>query len=133
VLLQVADQSGQVGPAFAGVGVHLVEHQEAEQARRAKDGAIAEAGEKQFQHDVIGHQDARQVRLDLLAREDLPVVGLITPRGTLVAVEGLFQTVGRIAGVAGDGEAAAGEPPREVVVLGVGQGVHGVDDDGLNA
>ena len=57
VLLQAADQARNVGPAFAGVGVDLIQHQETQHARLAEQLAILEAGEDQLQLDVVGHQD----------------------------------------------------------------------------
>jgi hypothetical protein len=111
------DQHGHVGPLPAAVGVQLVEDQELKAPGGLDDGPpLLGPRQQQFQHDVVGQEDVRWGLLDLLA-----------------FLERL------LAGVAGE---ADGGPALRVAVaqelfqfapLAVGQGVHGVDDDRLDA
>ncbi len=139
VLLQAADEAGHVRAAPAGVGMHLVQDQEAQHpgVLRGEEGAVLEAGEQQLQLRVVGHQDVRGRLPDLLARQQLAVIRFRPARrplhvllrsGVLARGEG----VGRVAGVERDLQPRTVKPLREVLVLAVGEGVHRVDDDRLD-
>ena len=117
MLLQAPDESRHVGTALACVGVNLVQDQEAQDAGRGEQPPVVKAGEKQFQHHIVGHQDVGWVGLDLLTRQDLTIVGLFAAGGTAIAVQRLGGRECGVAGVEGDTQSGAVQPPGKVVVL----------------
>ena len=118
---------------LAGVGVNFVQDQKLQDAGGGEQATVFEAGQQQFQHHVVGHQDIERVVLYLLAGEHLAVVGLFTTGSVAVSGQRLGRRCGRVAGVERDTQSATVQPSGKVVVLGIGQGVHRVDDERLDA
>jgi hypothetical protein len=111
-----AHQQGDVRALAATVGVELVEDQESQPGGGLDKLLVGEAGEQQLEHHVVGEQDVWRLGLDLFA--------------PLRAV---------LAGIAreADGAAAAGkavvEELLELLQLAVGEGIHRIDDDAVDA
>ena len=112
-----ADEQRDIRALAAPVRVELVEHQEAQALRGLDQGAaLFRAGEDQLQHDVVRQQDIRRIRhnafllfVGLLAR-----VTLKRHRPSAVGIA-QFQKL------------------LEFAHLAIGQRVHGIDHDGLDA
>ena len=62
-----ADEQRDVGALAAAVRVQLVEHQEREALRRPDERLVVRAREDVLEHHVVGQQDVRRMRADLLA------------------------------------------------------------------
>ena len=111
-----ADQHRHVGPLAAPIGVQLVEHEEPEPLRRSHQLAVLDAGEHQLEHHVIRQEHVRRVVAELFSR--------LTSFLSRVAGEPhrrLTLWIGRV------------DELSELLVLAVGEGVHRVDDDRLDA
>ncbi len=97
------------------VGVELVEHQVAKALRPLHERPVSHPSEDQLEHHIVGEEDVRR-RLD-----DGPASFVALLSG--VALKGHRRLT---AGCARDQELL------ELLGLAVGQGVHGIDDDGLD-
>lgn len=115
-LPQPAHQQGHVGPLAPAVGVEFVEHQEFESPGRMDQVLVTGPGKDEVKHDVVGQQDVRGPGEDLrpLGLAFLPRVARKPHRAFAVGVALVDELI-------------------ELVHLTVGQGVHGVDHDGLDA
>ena len=111
-----ADQHRHVGPLAAPIGVQLVEHEEPEPLGRSHELAVLDAGEYQLQHHVIRQKHVRRVVAELFSR--------LTSFLSRVAGEPHRRLTLRIGCV---------DELSELLVLAVGEGVHRVDDDRLDA
>ena len=100
----------------AAVGVQLVEDQESEVAELADEPAIEVPREHQLEHHVVGEDDVGRVLPDLLAFLVVLLAG-VAPVGDRRAMT----------------PRAVAEELVEFFLLAVGQGVHRVDDDRLDA
>ena len=111
-----ADEHRDVGALTAAIGVQLVEHEEPEALGRSHQFAVLAAREQQLQHHVVREQDVGRIAPDRLA--------------------GLSSFLPGIAGESNEGLAFRVSPVDELpelLALAVGQRVHRVDDDGLDA
>ena len=111
-----ADEHRDVGALAAAIGVQLVEHEKPEPLGGSHQLAVLASGEQQLQHHVVREQDVRRIASDRLARRSSFLPGVPSK-----ANEGLALRVAPVDELA------------ELLVLAVGQRVHRVDDDGLNA
>ena len=111
-VLEPSDQKRDVGALPPAVGVQLVQDEEPQALGRPDEAALVRAGQDELEHHVVGEQDVRRVGDDRLAllRRLLPGVPLEGHRLVLGAEELL-----------------------ELAELAVGQGIHRVDDDRLDA
>ena len=111
-----SDEHGDIRSLAPPVGMKLVEDEELESACRLHQRPIVGPGRDEIEHDVVGQQDIGRVRLDLVA-----------------------FLVRLLAGVAGKGDWASAvgvavfEELLQLAHLAVGERVHGVDDDRLDA
>ncbi|TFE69315.1 hypothetical protein A7Q09_05335 [Methylacidiphilum sp. Yel] len=110
------NQHRHVGSLAAAVGVKLVQYQEAETPSCFNQAPLDGPGEDELEHDVVSEQDVRGILDDLL------------PFGVRFLTGVAAET---------DGASPVGEPQlqklAELASLAVGEGVHGVDDDGPDA
>jgi hypothetical protein len=90
--------------------VKLVEHQEAQPGGLLEQRRVVRPRQDQLQHHVVGEQDVWR------ARDDLGALGLVL-----------------LAGVAAERHRRTGEVLLQLTELAVGQRVHRVDDDRLDA
>ena len=114
-LTAAPDQEGHIGALAPAVGVQLVEDQEPQPLRRSHQFAVLGAREQQLQHHVVGEQDVRRVAADRLTGLALLLAGVAGEayRGAIRVAE--VQELG------------------EFFLLAVGQGIHRVDHNGLDA
>ena len=108
-----ADEHCDVRPLSAPVGVQLVEDEEPETLGGPHQRTVLAAREQQLQHHVVRQEDVRRLVTDGLA-DGAPFL-------SRVAREAHRRTAFRV---------ALAEELPELFVLAVGEGVHGVDDDG---
>ena len=108
-----ADEHRDVGPLAAPIGVQLVEDEEPEALGGPHQCAVLAAREQQLQHHVVGQEDVRRIVANGLAGG-----ASFLPR---VAREAHRRLAFRV---------ALAEELPQLLVLAVGQSVHGVDDDG---
>ena len=100
----------------AAVGVQFVENEKTQPLRSTHQLAVLAAGEQQFQHHVVGEQDVRRI-----APNRLTLRPFFLPR---VAGKANGRLAFRITLL---------KELLEFFVLAVGQGVHGINHDGLDA
>ena len=111
-----ADEHRDVRALAAPVGMQLVEDEEPETLCGPHQRAVLAAREQQLQHHVVRQKDIRRIAANRLA-----FVAPFLPR---VARETHRRPAFRI---------TPAEKLPELFVLAVGEGVHGVDDDGPDA
>ena len=111
-----ADQHRHVGPLAAPIGVQLVEHEEPETLRRSHQLAVLDAGEHQLQHHVIRQEHVRRVVAELFSR-----FASFLSRVPGEPYRRLTLRIGRV------------DELSKLLVLAVGERVHRVDDDRLDA
>ena len=111
-----ANEHRDVGALTPAIGMQLVEHEEPEPLGGPHQFAVLDAREQQLQHHVVREQDVRRIAPNRLA--------------------GLSPLLPGIAGESNEGLAlrvALVDELAELLVLAVGQRVHRIDDDGLDA
>lgn len=135
VLFEATDKVSHVSSLFASVGMDLVKDQKPENPHvlRREDLLILEPSEDVLQHDVVGEQNIWWSGLDLLSGELLAIIRLWSSHGGEVAGQCLFPRVLGVSCIEGDLKPGTCKTGGKLIVLGVGQGVHGVDDDSLDA
>ena len=116
LVLDAPHKQRDVGSLAPAVGVELVEHEKTEVVGLADELLLVDAREEELEHDVVGQEDVGRAGDDLLA-----LLGRLLP-----GVDG--EGHGGLA----IGVAVAEELPQ-LADLGVGERVHRVDDDGLDA
>ena len=110
------DQQGDIGALPAPVGMQFVEDQEAQALRSPHQFAVLAASEQQLQHHVVGQEDIGRLFAD--GFPDLPFFlpgKQRKPHRRLTLTVALFQEF------------------FQFFRLAVGQGVHRIHHDGLNA
>src|SRR6267378_2227983 len=110
------DQQRHVRALAATVGMQLVEDQKAQALRGTHQLAILSTREQQFQHHVVREQDVRRMAADRLSLQ-----ALLLPRVARHAHGRLAWSIALL------------EEFFKLLILTVGQRVHRIDDDGLDA
>ncbi len=116
---RVADTAAEhrdVGPLASPVGVQLVEDEEAEILGGRDEVTLGGPREQQLEHHVVGQEDVGRVTEDLFARLLVLLAGVAAERHRRLALRVSM--------------------PKELLELAglrVGQGVHWIDDDRLDA
>ena len=111
-----SDEHRDVGALTPAIGMQLVEHEEPEPLGCSHQLAVFASREQQLQHHVVREQDVRRIAPNRLAGLSPLLPGIASESN-----EGLALRV-----------ASVDELP-ELLALAVGQRVHRIDDDGLDA
>lgn len=115
-ITQSADQHRNVRTLPTAIGVQLVQHEELQAGGRSDQALpLVRPGQQEFEHDVVREENVRRIREDVLAVSVAVLPGVAAERHRLSTC--------RIAPL---------EEFLELQELAVGQGVHRVDDDGLD-
>ena len=117
LLTEPAAEHGDVGTLPAAVGVEFVEDEKLEPLGRLDEPFFADPCEDQLEHDVIRENDVGRVVADLVTL--LPLfLARVPPHSYRRAILA---------------ERCSLEELRQLAQLAVGQSIHGIDDDRLDA
>ena len=114
-LAHAPQQKGDIRALTAAVGMEFVEDEKLETFGRSDELLFARPGEHEFQHHIVGEQDVRRARDDARACFLILLARVALERDRAFAVR----------------ETEVQEF-LQLAKLAVGEGVHRVDDDGLN-